>query len=366
GRAIMCEVLPTAGLMANLADDAADVGVMITASHNAAPDNGFKILGPGGRKLTDAENALFEGWLQSGSADHSPGSIDLAPLQAKRCYHRALDHVAPESARLTGVRIAVDLANGAASGTARWLQERYPAVEWVFLHTGEGTINDQAGSEHPNGLVLAVTEQQCHAGFAVDGDADRCVLVDERGQVVPGDTLAWWLTVSSKVRSLAVTVMSSTALEASLPDVLIRRTPVGDRHLMMAMNQNGISLGCEESGHVLFTDGLPGGDGVLTGLRALAAAPLGTRPLSETLSGFEPFPRAVSKVRVNDRPPLDQVPPLQAAVDRGRLRLGDHGRIFLRYSGTEPVLRVLVEGLDGLVVQAVCDDVTRVAAEVLC
>lgn len=365
GKALVAEVLPTSGLMANLADDAADAGVMITASHNPARDNGFKVLGSGGHKLSDTDSARFEGWLADSPEVSDPGDIVHMPLAARRSYHRALDAVAPDCTALTGIRIAVDLAHGAAHTTARWLRERYPGVTWCFRGDGDGTINEGVGSEHPAGVAALVIEQGCHAGFAVDGDADRCVLVDERGVVVPGDTLTWLLATRMDVRSLAITVMSSAALEAALPDVLVERTPVGDRHLARAMQQQGIPLGAEESGHVLFADGLPGGDGVLTGLRALALAGLGERPLSETLGAFTPFPRRQTKVVVSARPPLDEVEPLVEAARAGESRLGHGGRVFLRYSGTEPVLRVLVEGSREDLVAAVSADVTQRATEVL-
>ena len=196
---------------------------------------------------------------------------------------------------------------------------------------------------------------------AVDGDGDRCVLVDERGRVVHGDKLAWLLAVNSGVRSMAVTVMSTSALEPALPGVHVHRTPVGDKHLMRAMAQHGLPLGCEESGHVLFSDGLPGGDGLLTGLRALAND---RRPLSDKLAAFKPFPRVKGKVKVNARPPLDALSELQACVEAANARLNG-GRVFLRYSGTEPILRVLVEGPDQAVVEEVAAEVTQVAQQVL-
>ena len=217
----------------------------------------------------------------------------------------------------------------------------------------------------PGGQQLAGTAlEACHGGFAVDGDADRCVLVDEQGRVVPGDALAWLLARGAGVESLAVTVMSNGALEPSLPGVHVVRTPVGDRHLHAAMAEHGIPLGCEESGHVLFDDALPDGDGVVTGLRALA---IGTAegPLSRHLAGFVPFPRVKGKVRVRHRPALDSLPALTDVCRLGEQRLGAGGRVFLRYSGTEPVLRVLVEGPEATTVEGVARDVTRVATEVL-
>lgn len=360
GHALLADVLPTAGLMAGLADGMAEVGIMVTASHNASPDNGFKIIGAGGRKLSEADSARFENWLAENPAEGEVGSLEPVGLQARRCYHRALDEASPDSAALDGCKIAVDLAHGAAVSTVRWLKERYPGVTWVFRGDGDGIINEGVGSEHPDGLAELVRAESCHGGIAVDGDADRCLIVDEQGRPVHGDVLTWLLASRMQVRSLAVTVMSTTALEAALPEVRVERTPVGDKHLMLAMHQHGIPLGCEESGHVLFADGLPGGDGVLTGLRALALAGLQDQPLSQTLAAFQPYPRVKTKVRVNGRPPLDEIAALRAAVEAGEGRLG-RGRVFLRYSGTEPVLRVLVEGPDAEVVKDVAYEVTEAA-----
>jgi len=364
GTALLADVLPTAGLMAALADGIAEAGVMVTASHNPAGDNGFKVVGANGRKLSDSRSAKFEAWLGEEPEPGEPGTLEPVGLQARRCYHRALDEAAPGSTALEGLKVAVDLANGAAASTARWLKERYPGTTWHLRGTGDGVINDGAGSEHPQAVAELVREHGCHVGIAVDGDADRCVLVDETGQVVHGDALCWLLASHMEVRSLAVTVMSTTALEAALPQVRVERTPVGDRHLMLAMQQHGIPLGCEESGHVLFADGLPGGDGILTGLRAIAAARLREHALSQALAPFQPFPRVKTKVRVSARPPLDELEELQDAVAAGQERLGP-GRVFLRYSGTEPVLRILVEGPDAAAVEDVAFDVTEVAREVL-
>lgn len=364
GTALLADVLPTAGLMAALDDGIADVGVMVTASHNPAPDNGFKVIGRGGRKLSDAQSRQFEAWLAEEPSSCVPGHLEPVGMQARKCYHRALDEAAPPGSAFEGQKIVVDLAHGAAVATGRWLKERYPATTWILIGTGDGVINEGVGSEHPELLAERVLAEGAHAGIAVDGDADRCVLVDERGETVHGDALTWLLARHMGVRSLAVTVMSTTALEEALPDVLIERTQVGDRHLMRAMHQHGIPLGAEESGHVLFGDGLPGGDGILTGLRALAAAELRERPLSGAMSGFTPFPRVKTKVRVSARPPLDELEELQAVVQAAEARLGA-GRVFLRYSGTEPVLRILVEGPDAQIVEDAAFDITEVATRVL-
>lgn len=360
-------VLPTSGLAAVLrASSDVGAGVMLTASHNPAQDNGFKVLGPGGQKLTDAENAAIEAELVKAMAVARPPStarVDYgAADRGAETWFEALDAAAgPSAAALIGRRIVVDLANGAVIAAVPWLD----ALPCEIIAIGRsGLINDHVGSEHPDALIAAVLEHGADAGLAVDGDGDRCRLVDETGQIIDGDALAWLLAVGRGVTKLAVTVMSSTALEEALPGVAIVRTPVGDRHLSQAIARGEATLGVEESGHVVFDDALPTGDGLVTGFRALAAA-FGLGPSLSTAIAFEPFPRRLTKVRVRERTPIDAIPALVAAANKGETALGAHGRVFLRYSGTEPVLRILVEGHDADAVAAVSERVTRLAAEVL-
>ncbi|MCB9678531.1 MAG: phosphoglucosamine mutase [Alphaproteobacteria bacterium] len=355
--AIDAGVVPTAALAVALDQGRASAGVMITASHNPWRDNGFKLLSKGGRKLTDEETAQVEAWLAepAGEAD-AYGVVEQAHRPLMNRWTDALEARLPERGALAGRRIAVDLAGGAAMVGLAWLLRAVPA-EWVVVPGKR--INDGVGSEHPEALQEAVRREGCEAGLAVDGDADRCVLVDERGEIVAGDALAWLLARALGVRSLAVTVMSTGALGPALPGVALTFTDVGDKHLQAAMREHGIPLGCEESGHVLFADH-PGGDGLLAGLRALAHA-LPQGPLSEVLAPFEVWPRAKRKVGVAARPPIDSVPALVEASRAGEAALGEGGRVFLRYSGTEPVLRILVEGRDAAVVAAVADRVEQAA-----
>lgn len=363
GDALLVGVMPTSGLACALEAGIGDVGVMLTASHNPADDNGFKVLGPGGRKLSDDENAAIETWLRATPLAVEPGEIQAGQDEAWEAYAAALLRAVPDREAFRGRRIAVDLANGAAVPVRDWLLAEIPA-EWVFVGAGTGLPNDDVGSEHPAELQRTVRDEGCEAGFAVDGDGDRCRLVNEHGAVVDGDALAWLLAHGRGDRAVAVTVMSTTALEASLPGVRVVRTPVGDRHLAEAMRDREVTLGCEESGHVLFHDALPTGDGIVTGLRALALA-AAAGGVAEATSAFRPYPRRLAKVRVAARPPLETIESLQAARREGERALGDGGRVFLRYSGTEPVLRVLVEGSDGAVVERVAGEVVRAAEAAL-
>lgn len=354
-------MLPTSGLAAALAAGFADAGVMITASHNPVDDNGFKVLNGEGRKLSDAQNRAIEEALAGAVAPPSP----VEPASMERLVHfnyeRALSQAVGPLGPLAGKRIAVDLANGASRAVLRWIESLGFEVVQV---DGLGLVNDGVGSEHPERACAVVIDGTCDAGLLVDGDGDRCRLVDERGQVVDGDALAWLLTTGRKATSLAVTVMSTTALESALPNVRITRTPVGDRHLSEAIARGDAELGVEESGHAVFNDALPTGDGLVTGLRALEYAFARGGTLSAAID-FSPFPRRLTKVRVGRRPPVEDVPALVLGQQVGEEALGAFGRVFLRYSGTEPVLRILVEGRDPGIVNAVSERMTDLATEAL-
>ncbi|NCG19802.1 MAG: phosphoglucosamine mutase [Rhodobacterales bacterium] len=344
---------PTSAVSVAVDAQLAAAGVMITASHNAAKDNGFKLVGRGGRKLDDNGISIFEAWLEGCPEPTQIGVNHDGSGRVLDAWTQAMGRCLAGASLLRGKRIAVDLANGAALALRPWL-ETLDGVEWVFRGAGEGVINDGVGSEHPEGLAALVIEQRCDAGLAVDGDADRCVLVDEKGQRIAGDALTWLLCRHMGATDLVVTVMSNGALEPLLPGVRVLRTPVGDRHLREAMDAQGILLGAEESGHVLFDD-FAAGDGLLTGLRTLIAAWSGHNTISAAVAPFKSLPRELSKLRVGSRPVLAGVAEVQAAIAKSTAELGEHGRVFLRYSGTEPVLRLLVEG----------QDAHRVAAEMV-
>jgi phosphoglucosamine mutase len=353
-------VVPTAALQIALAEGRAALGVMITASHNPAGDNGFKVLLAGGRKPDDVLAAQIAAEVDAEPASGAGGALPpVDPAVADGWLARLSVAARAAAPALAGRRLVVDLANGALAPHRAALAARIPA-EVTFVGDGSGAINDGCGSEHLERLVAAVRAAGADAGLAVDGDADRVRVVDETGAEVPGDTITWLLARRLGAPSLAVTVMSTTALEVALPGVRVVRTPVGDRHLREVMDREGVPLGAEDSGHVLFADH-PGGDGLLAGLRALSGALEGGRRVSEALTAFRPYPRRLTKVIVARRIPIDQVPALVAAVAAGEAALGPGGRVYLRYSGTEPVLRLLVEGRAEETVARVSADVTAAA-----
>ncbi|MEN0065065.1 MAG: phosphoglucosamine mutase [Myxococcota bacterium] len=356
-------VVPTSAVGLAIDSGIADVGIMVTASHNPAHDNGFKIVGSRGRKLDEAASRAVEAWIAETPPEVDGGApnenVGRAVLDE---WRRTVRRTMPSAQAFAGKRIAFDFANGAAAGAGNWLGDDWPAE--IHIVKAPGAINEGCGSEHLHTLQAAVVEHQCDGGIALDGDGDRCRIVDERGALVPGDAVLWSLATEMQVSGLVVTVMSNGGLEPALPGVRVVRTAVGDRFVREQMDALSIPLGGEESGHVLFGD-VAAGDGLVTGLRTLGLAWATHDTLSEAFAGFKPLPRSVAKVPVAQRPPLAEIAPLQEARAAAADRLGPHGRVFLRYSGTEPVLRILVEGQDQAGVDAVLVEVERIARDVL-
>lgn len=353
--------VPTSAVALAVESGLATVGVIVTASHNPAGDNGFKVVGAGGRKLDEAGIAAMEAWLAEPLESVEGGVRVDASASVADLWRRQVEAAVPQPNPLEGRRIAVDLANGASTRAVPWLEEVLGAE--LHLVGTTGVINDGCGSEHLGAVAEAVLQHDCDAGLAVDGDGDRCRLVDGDGRPVPGDAVLWLLARALDVPGLAVTVMSNGALEAQLPGVRVVRTAVGDRFVRAAMDEQGLPLGGEESGHILFA-GSAAGDGLVAGVRALVAAFEGHDSLAEAVAGFRPLARATGKVPVARRPALEQVDALRAAREAAEPRLGSHGRVFLRYSGTEPVLRILVEGAAD-VVGDVAETIAGVARRVL-
>lgn len=355
-------IAPTSAIQLAVDGGIGRVGVMLTASHNPASDNGFKLIGPGGRKPDDPTCAEVEIWLTEPAPPERTGRVDDVSAEVRERWLTRVVDAAGDLGTLRGRRIAIDLANGALMAYRDAIASVIPAeVSWLGT---AGDVNDGCGSEHLDHLAAKVRDASLGGGFAVDGDADRCRIVDERAREVPGDAVAWRLAVDRGVRGLAVTVMSNGALERQLTGVQVVRTAVGDRFLREAMDRDGLELGAEESGHVLF-GGVAGGDGLLTGLTTLAAAWRAAGTLSDGFAGYTPLPRRITKVAARTRVPIDEAVAVQRARAAGLERLGPSGRVFLRYSGTEPVLRILVEGEPSATVDAVSAAVTSAASRAL-
>lgn len=332
GEAVRLGVLPTSGVSALVVELGLDAGVMVTASHNPAHDNGLKPLDGRGKKLApevrDAVQALLGGPLHLAE---TPGVVTDV-LDAGARYVRAVLAAVPRGRWLAGHTIVIDAANGAATGLAGQVLAALGA-RVISLGDGPGSaINAGCGALHPGAMVDAVRRAGAAAGLALDGDADRIVLADASGRLLDGDALLW-LCATGEVA--VGTVMSNGGLEAALAarGTRLVRTPVGDAHLAAAMAETGATVAAEPSGHVLFTDGLPTGDGLLAGLRALHPDPAS---LAARLAGLVMRPQAHAAVPV----PADRAPLAEGLAVALR---AEGARVIVRPSGTEPVVRVMVE-----------------------
>ncbi|MCB9759326.1 MAG: phosphoglucosamine mutase [Alphaproteobacteria bacterium] len=345
-------VLPTAGVSAALAQGLGAAGVVITASHNPWTDNGLKVLGPGGGKLPTAEEAALDAALDAPPTAAPP--LQLREVDGAALYQDAVLACLPPGFTLRGLRVAVDAAHGAAWQTAPALLGALGAEVVALGCAPDGrNINEGVGALHPDGLAQAVPAAGCAVGIALDGDADRCVLVDGAGEILPGDGL---LLLVARAPGVVGTVMCNAALERALGalGVGFERVAVGDRNVAERMAALDWPVGGEPSGHVLLAGGLPTGDGLLTALFVLGGGP----DLRARLGGWRPDPQALVNARVPAKPPLASlgVDALQAAA----LAAGA-SRVLLRYSGTEPKLRVMVEAPE----QALAERQARALADAL-
>lgn len=357
-------VLPTPAAAYLVADLGADFGVMISASHNPAPDNGIKFFARGGHKLPDEVEDAIEAEMKA--ERRRPTGAEVGRIQrfsdAEDRYIVHLLQTLP--ARLDGLKIVLDCAHGAASGCSPQVFADAGAQVIVIGAEPDGlNINDGVGSTHLEQLQEAVVKHGAHLGIAHDGDADRCLAVDEQGTVVDGDQimtiLALALKDAGKLKDnvLVATVMSNLGMKLALREAGIRieETAVGDRYVLESMRANGYSLGGEQSGHVIFSDHATTGDGVLTGLQLAAQIAKTGRPLSDLAKAMNRLPQVLINVKGVDKAAVKTNVGLQLAVDEASRELGETGRVLLRPSGTEPVVRVMVEAADMDTAQAVAE-----------
>jgi phosphoglucosamine mutase len=355
--AVLLGVVPTPAVaVASAAEDT--VGVVISASHNPYGDNGLKLFAPGGRKLTDdeqsgVETVIAEALVPGGSPGPTGAAVGIV-----RHDDAALDRYATaveaalEGRRLDGLRVVVDCAHGADSVVAPRVLTRLGAQVEVLADSPDGTnINDGVGSTHPESLQAAVTASGADLGVAFDGDADRVLAVDERGRLVDGDQIMAMCAVDLHARNrlagdtLVVTVMSNLGLHHAMRTAGIRvlTTSVGDRYVLEAMAAGGFSLGGEQSGHLVFADHATTGDGLLSAVVLCDLVRRSGRGLADLAdASMVRLPQVLRNVRV-ERPLPDVAEQLAGPVDEANERLGDSGRVLLRPSGTEPVVRVMVE-----------------------
>ncbi|HZH53943.1 MAG TPA: phosphoglucosamine mutase [Microvirga sp.] len=356
-----------------------DLGVMISASHNPYEDNGIKLFGPDGFKLNDDVEAEIEALIDADLTHRLAGSAKLG--RAKRIesadarYIEFAKRTLPRQLDLEGMRVVIDCANGAGYKVApEALWELGAEVMSIGVEPNGFNINQEVGSTAPDALIRKVREVRADVGIALDGDADRVLIVDEKGQIVDGDQLMGVVARSWKddgrltQSGIVATIMSNLGLERYLGGIGLNlvRTAVGDRYVLEHMRAHGFNLGGEQSGHIIMSDYTTTGDGLIAALQLLAVVKRCDRPVSEVCHCFEPLPQVLKNVRYKAGKPLQESSVIKA-IEAGRERLGANGRLVIRPSGTEPVIRVMGEGDDRDLVNRVVDDVveavTRAASQ---
>ncbi len=361
--------VPTPGIAMLTRSMRCDLGVMISASHNPYDDNGIKLFGPDGAKLTDAHEAAIEALIDADLAGRLAAPADLG--RAKRIesvtdrYIEYAKRTLPRALTLDGIRVVVDCANGAGYRVAPEALWELGAEVFPMAVDPDGfNINRDVGSTAPAALAAKVREVRADIGIALDGDADRVVIVDEHGRLIDGDQMMAAIATSWAEQSLlskpgvVVTVMSNLGLERYLAGIGLEtvRTPVGDRHVAEAMREGGYNLGGEQSGHIILSDYTTTGDGLVAALQLLAVVRKLGRPVSQVCHLFEPLPQVLKSVRTAGGKRALESGVVRQMIEDVNGRLGDSGRLVVRASGTEPVIRVMAEGDDPGMVTAIVDD----------
>lgn len=361
--------IPTPGVAMLTRSMRGDIGVMISASHNVFSDNGIKLFGPDGYKLSDDLERRIEEMIDSDLTSQLAHSSDLG--RARRIegtverYVEYAKRTLPRSISFEGLRVAIDCSNGAAYKAA-------PSVLWELgaeviplgVEPNGMNINKECGSTNTDVLRRKVREVRADIGIALDGDADRVIIVDEKSNVVDGDQLMAVIAESWKKRErlskdgIVATVMSNLGLERFLNDqkIDLARTKVGDRYVVEHMRQHGFNVGGEQSGHIVLSDYSTTGDGLVAALQVLSVVVNENKPVSEVCHRFEPVPQILKNARYVGGEPLED-DKVKQAIDDGRSKLGNAGRVVIRKSGTEPLIRVMAEGDDNTTVESVVDDI---------
>ena len=361
--------LPTPGVAMLTRSLRADLGVVISASHNPYQDNGIKLFGPDGYKLSDDIELAIEERMRGSAEDGLAAPSELGRAVrlegARGRYIEALKASLPRGMSLNGLRIVIDCANGAAYGVApKLLWELGADVIELGTSPNGFNINARCGSTHPQAMCAAVLEHGADLGIALDGDADRIVLADERGELIDGDQILAVLAQSWRAGALlrgggvVGTTMSNLGLERYLSSqgLSLHRAPVGDRYVVEQMRASGHNLGGEQSGHIIMTDFATTGDGLLAGLQMLAVMRRQERPMSEFGRAFQPLPQRLRNCRLNGGRPLEEAE-VRSCIAAAEARLDGRGRMLVRPSGTEPLIRVMVEADDEGLLVGVLDEV---------
>jgi phosphoglucosamine mutase len=376
GRVLLCGPLPTPAVAHLTTSMRADAGIVISASHNPYDDNGIKIFGGDGFKLPDAAEAEMEALIREperlGERRTGPAIGRAVKLEdARGRYVTFVKNTFPRDLTLDGVRVVVDAGHGAAYVVAPLVFSELGAkVHAVGVRPNGTNINRECGALHPDHARAEVVRRGAQLGIALDGDADRVIVIDEKGQVVDGDAVmamcATRMKRDGELRrdTVVATVMSNLGLERALDaqGVKLLRTPVGDRYVVEAMRKGGYNLGGEQSGHLIFLDHTSTGDGLIAGLQVLVLMIRTGKPLSELArEAMERVPQVVESVTLAARKPLEDMAALQQLVDQVRGTLGKEGRVLVRWSGTEPKLRVMVEGPDENRIGTIAQDLIEAA-----
>ena len=362
----LCGPLPTSGVAMLTRRLRADLGVMITASHNKFSDNGIKLFAPNGQKLSDEaefaiENFMGEKWKEGLAPSEKLGRVRrYEDFQAR--YIEIVKSSFPKRMRLDGLKIVIDCANGAAYKTAPDTLWELGADEVIPIGVSPDGLNINAGcgSTHTDAMAKKVLETGADIGIALDGDADRLIMCDEKGQIIDGDQLlaligtGWKENGLLSKQGIVATVMSNLGLERFIEDhdMTFIRTPVGDRHVASRMRQDGYNVGGEQSGHLLMTDFAPTGDGTIAALQVLAEIKRRNRPASEVLKLFNPVLQLLKDVTYSGTSPMESAE-LQSAIKDAQAMFGNSGRVLVRASGTEPLIRVMAEGDDAAQVEKI-------------
>ncbi|HEV2518293.1 MAG TPA: phosphoglucosamine mutase [Devosia sp.] len=354
----------------------ADLGVMISASHNPFDDNGIKLFRHDGYKLSDALEDDIEQLMDSNMLSQLSTGRDIGRAHrdeaAQTRYIEYAKRTMPKGIDLTGLRVVLDCANGAAYKVAPTALWELGAEVFVIGNEPDGfNINDKVGSTAPEALIAKVKELRADIGIALDGDADRVIIVDEKGEIVDGDQFmaviaqSWHARGELKGGGLVATVMSNLGLERYLGGIglNLERTQVGDRYVLEAMRAKGFNVGGEQSGHIILTDFTTTGDGLIAGLQLLAVAKQAGRAVSEICKRFDKVPQLLQSVRYKEGKPLEHKL-VQQAIKESQARLGDAGRLVIRPSGTEPVIRVMAESDDEGLVLAVVNEIAATIKKV--
>ena len=370
---ILLGPLPTPAVAMLTRSLRADMGVMISASHNPYEDNGIKLFGPDGFKLSDELEMQIEARMEANPTDDHASAAELG--RASRmddAVGRYVEYVKGTypNGTLEGLKIVVDCANGAAYRVA-------PSVLWelgaevipIAVHPDGLNINDKCGATHPDLMQETVLMHQADAGIALDGDADRLIMADENGNKIDGDQLMaliaqnWSSSGKLKGNTLITTVMSNLGLERFLTEKKIgmHRTPVGDRYVVEGMRAKGCNVGGEQSGHIVLSDYSPTGDGLIAALQVLAAIRAQDKPASEVCRLFTPLPQILINVKAPGE--LLDRPAIKEAISKAELALNGTGRLLIRKSGTEPLIRVMAEGDDEKLVKKLVDEIAGVIKE---